>query len=120
MSVAVSRVLFNTYVPFLLCQVDSAEFIHCKEMVDEYLRSLEFCLPTNAVYIFDSARIQEEQSRSPPRRAAGLPERGDPDEYYDGLGRLYDEEVNPGAQGGGAYPQGSEVSPCPPLHPAVN
>ncbi|KAM6970097.1 cyclin-I [Aplochiton taeniatus] len=45
-------------------QIDSSELIPCKEMVDEYLSNLEFSLPTNAVYIFDSgavARLQEEK-----------------------------------------------------------
>ncbi|KAK5887788.1 hypothetical protein CesoFtcFv8_016359 [Champsocephalus esox] len=42
-------------------QVDSGEFIHCKEMVDEYLQSLEFSLPPNAVYIFNSALIPDQQ-----------------------------------------------------------
>lgn len=108
-------------------QVDSAEFIHCKEMVDEYLHSLEFSLPTNAVYIFDSTQIQEEQVCSPTRRlrqirrGRGNGEQGDSDEYYDGFRCLYSEEMTPGAEGEGFFdPQQKDVSPCPPLHPAVN
>ncbi|XP_040906842.1 cyclin-I [Toxotes jaculatrix] len=113
-------------------QVDSAEFIHCKEMVDEYLHSLEFSLPANAVYIFDGARIQEEEQRawSPTqhlrqaRRGRGGGEQGDSDEYYDGFRCLYNEETNPGPEGsdaGGLFDsKQKDVSPCPPLHPAVN
>ncbi|CAL8265441.1 unnamed protein product [Merluccius merluccius] len=125
-------------------QVDSTEFIHCKEMTDEYLKSLEFSLPANAVYIFDSAAVQpheeeeegvvvvvleeeeeeEEEGgrrrRSPPwispqhqGQQAGVrggprgPEdAGDPDEYYDGFGCLYDEEMTSVV---------ARQSPCPPL-----
>lgn len=89
-------------------QINSAEFIHCKELVDEYLHSLEFSLPANAIYIFDSSQIQE-----------------DSDEYYDGFRCLYkDEEMNPGKEEncvkGLVETQPKDVSPCPPLHPAVN
>lgn len=110
-------------------QVDSAEFIHCKEMVDEYLHSLEFSLPTNAVYIFDSAQIQEEQVCGPTQRLrqirSGRGEQGDSDEYYDGFRHLYNEETIPGEQEGGGMEglfdsQQKDISPCPPLHPAVN
>ncbi|CAN9501797.1 unnamed protein product [Ophioblennius macclurei] len=111
-------------------QVDSAEFIHCKETVDEYLHSLEFSLPTNSVYIFDSARIQEERERvqSPTqrrwqaRRGRGGEEGGESDEYYDGFRCLYSQETTPEKEGGKTevlFEQKS-VSPCPPLHPAVN
>lgn len=97
-------------------------------MVDEYLHSLEFSLPTNSVYIFDSTQIQEEQVCSPAqrlRRGRGNGELGDADEYYDGFTCLYSEEMSPGAEGGGGVDgffdsQQKDVSPCPPLHPAVN
>ncbi|KAM3601648.1 uncharacterized protein V6R79_016043 [Siganus canaliculatus] len=108
-------------------QVDSGEFIHCKEMVDEYLRSLEFSLPANAVYIFDSTQIQdEERSWSPTqrlrqaRRGRGDREQGDADEYYDGFMHLYNQEMSPGVEGSGDGGLQKSVSPCPPLHPAVN
>ncbi|KAF3841093.1 hypothetical protein F7725_006955, partial [Dissostichus mawsoni] len=55
-------------------QVDSGEFIHCKEMVDEYLQSLEFSLPPNAVYIFNSALIPDQQrawNPTAPQEGAG-------------------------------------------------
>ncbi|CAI5643035.1 unnamed protein product [Oreochromis niloticus] len=110
-------------------QVDSAEFIHCKEVVDEYLHSLEFSLTTNAVYIFDSTQIQEEERAQSPtqhlqesRRGRGDGEQGDSDEYYDGFGNLYNEEATPGAEGSdrdGSFEQ-EDISSCPPLHPAVN
>ncbi|KAF1378347.1 hypothetical protein PFLUV_G00189600 [Perca fluviatilis] len=109
-------------------QVDSGEFIHCKEMVDEYLHSLEFSLPANAVYIFDSAQVPDEERAWSPtqrlRRGPAVGEQGDSDEYYDGFRRLYDEETTPGAQANeveGLFDsQQGNVWPCPPLHPAVN
>ncbi|XP_076025167.1 cyclin-I [Genypterus blacodes] len=109
-------------------QVESADFIHCKEMVDEYLHSLEFSLPTNAVYIFDSSQVQSEErggawSPTPcfrqPRGLRGGGEQGDADEYYDGFRCLYSEEATLGA-GRSAAEGHKRVSPCPPLHPAVN
>ncbi|KAJ3588790.1 hypothetical protein NHX12_009644 [Muraenolepis orangiensis] len=42
-------------------QVESTEFIQCKEMADEYLSSLELSLPANTLYIFDSAAVQRPQ-----------------------------------------------------------
>lgn len=110
----------------LLSQVDSGEFIHCKEMVDEYLHSLEFSLRANAVYIFDSAQIQDQeqdwsstQRLRQARRGRGSSEQGDCDEYYDGFRRLYNEEATPAAEGNDVGLQ-KNVSPCPPLHPAVS
>ena len=122
-------VFFSSFVA--LSQVDSGEFIHCKEMVDEYLHSLEFSLPANAVYIFDSAQIQDEERVWSPtlrlrqaRRERGSDKLGDSDEYYDGFRRLYNEEMTPEAGKGdveGLFDsQQKNVSPCPPLHPAVN
>uniref|UniRef100_A0A3Q3FR33 Cyclin I family, member 2 n=1 Tax=Labrus bergylta TaxID=56723 RepID=A0A3Q3FR33_9LABR len=110
-------------------QVDSGEFIHCKEMVDEYLHSVEFSLPTNAVYIFDSALIQDkERAWSPTQRARhaqkGCYVQGESDEYYDGFGCLYNEETTPGTEGDDVMvlfnSQQKNISPCPPLHPVVN
>ena len=106
---------------FFFLQVDSAEFIHCKETVDEYLHSLEFSLPANAIYIFDSAQIPEDERawsptqplRQPARGRGSGGEQGSSDEYYDGFLRLYDQESNPGSEQ-------KNMSPCPPLHPAVN
>lgn len=103
-------------------QVDSGEFIHCKEMVDEYLHSLEFSLPTNSVYIFQGRRVQEEegvQQQYHPAASRGHygREEGDADEYYDGFWRLYSEETALEKEGGNTE---KNASPCPPLHPALN
>lgn len=107
-------------------QVDSVEFIHCKETVDEYLHSLEFSLPANAVYILDGGLIQAERvwSVRQSRRERVGKEQGDLDEYYDGFRCLYNEEAAaPGPEGHDAEglfdSQQKDVSPCPPLHPAV-
>lgn len=95
-------------------------------MVDEYLHSLEFSLPANAVYIFDSAQIQDKdqdwsstQRLRQARRGRDSKEQGDCDEYYDGFRCLYNEEVTSGVEGDDAGLQ-KNVSPCPPLHPVVN
>lgn len=107
----------------MFSQIDSSEFIHCKEMVDEYLHSLEFSLPANAVYIFDSAQIQDEEQSQllrPARRERGDGQQGDCDEYYDGFWCLYNEETSPGPEGNDGVSLQKNVSPCPPLHPAVN
>lgn len=100
-------------------------------MVDEYLHSLEFSLPANAVYIFDSTQIQEEERVWSPtlrlrqtRRVRGSKQPGDSDEYYDGFRHLYNEETIPEAGRGdveGLFDSHQKsISPCPPLHPAVN
>uniref|UniRef100_A0A3B3V3R6 Cyclin I family, member 2 n=1 Tax=Poecilia latipinna TaxID=48699 RepID=A0A3B3V3R6_9TELE len=107
-------------------QVDSAEFIHCKEIVDEFLHSMEFSLPANAVYILDSSQIQEKQQQqvwSPSQRhtaarsGRGASEQADLDDYYDGFRRLYNEESD--IEEMFEFEQ-KGVSPCPPLHPAGN
>ncbi|MEQ2226808.1 hypothetical protein ILYODFUR_031158, partial [Ilyodon furcidens] len=106
--------------------VDSAEFIHCKEIVDEYLHSMEFSLPANSVYILDSSQIQEHQQQqvwSPSqrhlaaRRVRGGSEQRDLDDYYDGFRHLYNEESD--MEDLFEFQQ-KGVSPCPPLHPADN
>ncbi|XP_054482030.1 cyclin-I [Anoplopoma fimbria] len=126
---AVTPDWFSVFTELLKkAQIDSGEFIHCKEMVDEYLHSLEFSLPANAVYIFDSAQIPDEERAWSPtqrlRRGPGGGQQGDSDEYYDGLRGLYDEEKTPGPQGNNVEglfdSQQKRASPCPPLHPAVN
>ncbi|MEQ2197361.1 hypothetical protein XENOCAPTIV_028286, partial [Xenoophorus captivus] len=105
---------------------DCAEFIHCKEIVDEYLHSMEFSLPANSVYILDSSQIQEHQQQqvwSPSqrhlaaRRVSGGSEQGDLDDYYDGFRHLYNEESD--MEDLFEFQQ-KGVSPCPPLHPADN
>ncbi|XP_077447561.1 cyclin-I-like, partial [Stigmatopora argus] len=103
-------------------KVDSVEFIHCKESVDEHLRSLEFSVPANAVYIFDSAHIRA-PARHPRQRIGkgqSADQLGDLDEYYDGLRHLYDEEQSAdsaGSVGGSLFDSPQEsTSPCPPLY----
>ncbi|KAM6907121.1 cyclin-I [Xenentodon cancila] len=110
-------------------QVDSAEFIHCKEVVDEYLHSLEFSLPTNAVYIFEGAQIQEQERAWSPsqrlrvtRRGQEGRQQGDLDEYCDGFGCLYNEETDPEEEASeieDLFVSQKIISRCPPLHPAV-
>ncbi|XP_024862771.2 cyclin-I isoform X1 [Kryptolebias marmoratus] len=102
--------------------VNSAEFIHCKEIVDEYLHSLEFALPTNSVYILDGSQIQQQVwspalRRGLARRGRSSNEQGDADDYSDGFRRLYSEENDMECLFGS---ERKGVSPCPPLHPAVN
>ncbi|KAL0994750.1 hypothetical protein UPYG_G00126660 [Umbra pygmaea] len=114
-------------------QIPSTEFIHCKEVVDEYLSSLEFSVPANAVYIFDSSNVSklrgEEGSWGPgpgqTRRRKGRLGEGEADEFYDGFRCLYDEGLALEAVGDSTAvsvlletPQ-ENVSPCPPLHRAV-
>ncbi|XP_020780695.1 cyclin-I [Boleophthalmus pectinirostris] len=96
-------------------QVDSGELIHCRETVDEYLHSLEFSLSTNAVYILDTAQIGETE-RPGARRGRGQRDQGEHDDYYDGFGCLYSEEMMPDSSNGVSM---KNVSPCPPLHPPV-
>lgn len=115
----------------LVSQVNSVELIRCKETVDEYLHSLEFSLPANAIYILDGGLIHADgvgSVRQSRRERVGS-EQGELDEYYDGFGRLYNEEAvaaaaAPGPEGHDAEglfdPQQNNVSPCPPLHPAVH
>lgn len=107
-----------------IAQVDSAEFIHCRETVDEYRNSLALSLSTNAVYILDGSQIQAERvwSRRQARRERGERDQGEIDEYYDGFRCLYSEEMTSESSNDEALfkSQQKNVSPCPPLHPAVN
>lgn len=97
-------------------------------MVDEYLHSLEFSLPPNAVYIFDSAQIQDEEDEDEDEEEGeekgcrrGQGEQGDADEYYDGFWCLYNEQTTSREEGSevkGLFDsQHKDASPCPPLHP---
>lgn len=123
----------------LSLQVNSAEFIHCKELVDQELMCLQ---PSNAVYIFYpiSQAIQgHPKARLPYHDPSGLknshPVRSrvavsqpvlapftpttaqtpddtmETDEYYDGFRHLYSEDG--GASGGRVNAGGS----CPQLRP---
>ncbi|KFZ58086.1 Cyclin-I, partial [Podiceps cristatus] len=120
-------------------QVNSTEFIHCKELVDQELMRLQ---PSNAVYIFCpiSRALQGHPKARPPSHGpsgwrdshqagprlavsqavsapftpttARIPgDTMETDEYYDGFGHLYSEEG--GASGGRGKTGGS----CPQLGP---
>ncbi|KAJ7997205.1 hypothetical protein DPEC_G00226550 [Dallia pectoralis] len=118
-------------------QIQSTEFIHCKEMVDEYLSSLEFSVPANAVYIFDSTNMTKLQDETPwglssrpgPRLTmSGKASRweGETDEFYDGFGCLYNEvlalEVGGDSDTVSVFQEAHQknASPCPPLHPPIS
>ncbi|KAG9351304.1 hypothetical protein JZ751_022548 [Albula glossodonta] len=120
-------------------QIASTELICCREMVDEYLDSLEFSVPPNAVYILDTTSIMNlgtrdpdlgsgktwpraDRPRRPDRAKAGRGE-GEADEFYDGFRCLYNEGMvvevgDDSTRGLGEAYQG--VSPCPPLQPPVS
>ncbi|XP_075365887.1 cyclin-I2 isoform X1 [Mycteria americana] len=120
-------------------QVNSAEFIHCKELVDQELRRLQ---PSNAVYIFypiSQAMQSHPKARLPSHDPAGLKnshhvrlrvavsqpvlapfrpttaqipdDTMETDEYYDGFRYLYSED---GGAGGRRVNTGGL---CPPLRP---
>lgn len=123
----------------LSLQVNSAEFIHCKELVDQELMRLQ---PSNAVYIFCpiSQAIQgHPKAKLPYHNPSGLnnshqvrlrvavnqpvlapfrpttaqipDDRMETDEYYDGFRHLYSEDG--GVSGGRVTTSGS----CPQLRP---
>ncbi|XP_030649724.1 cyclin-I [Chanos chanos] len=117
-------------------QIESTEFIRCKETVDEYLTSLELSVPTNAVYILDTTNLcfrgygMEEEKRKCVRQPWSLAGRGggkrsrgegDVDEFYDGFEHLYNEGVGTEAVHSGPIDlclSGQEkVLSCPPLQP---
>lgn len=115
-------------------QISSKELIRCREMVDEYFVSLEFS-PPNAVYILSAAEIVNFHLGSPDQgsgktrpwwarrvKADGRDEEAD--EYYDGFGCLYSEEMSVEVEGDGASGLGIThqvvVSPCPPLQPPLS
>lgn len=121
-------------------QIESSEFIKCKEMVDEYLSSLEIPLPANAVYIFNSASVTKYQPLSPqpnqvarwrrkdqPRRKrnghrSGSHGEREVDEFYDGFRCLYDGNASEGdCHGvlGNVAMMDQDISSCPPLQPHV-
>ncbi|KFQ75637.1 Cyclin-I, partial [Phoenicopterus ruber ruber] len=114
-------------------QVNSAEFIHCKELVDQELMCLQ---PPNAVYIFcpmsqalqghpkarppchdpsglkDAHQARSRVTVSQPVSAPFMPTAApiphgtmETDEYYDGFGHLYSEDG--GARGGRGNAGGS-------------
>ncbi|KAI7796126.1 putative cyclin-I-like [Triplophysa rosa] len=112
-------------------QIESTEFICCKEMVDEYLTGLELSLPTNAVYILDTTSMlmfraydMQEEHGGGNAKAAVRAKRTqnvdrEMDDFCDGFWYLYDEAVKPGKHGpedtSGTFE--GQISPCPPLQP---
>ncbi|XP_054833727.1 cyclin-I2 isoform X2 [Eublepharis macularius] len=128
-------------------QIDSTQFIHCKELVDQHLLSFQ---PSNAVYIFNpasqkiQARLDErlfycystdkkamqikQQARGSwavpavftPRQARNHEDDMETDEFYDGFKYLYNEDGFPEAgQTSNDHPRQEESSTfCPPLEPA--
>ncbi|XP_062392618.1 cyclin-I [Sardina pilchardus] len=129
---------FSVFIELLnKAQIESSEFIKCKEMVDEYLSSLEAPLPANAVYIFNSDCVTKYQPLGlEPTQVARWHPKGQPkgkrnghrpgshgerevDEYYDGFRCLYDGIASEGECYGNYRNVGVDVSPCPPLQPHV-
>lgn len=109
------------------------------------MHSLEEPLPANAVYIFNSTHIhepnqdhcggqnsgeleQQEQYLRQARRGKLSSRQEDDDDYFDGLGRLYDLGGESLGAGEGEGPKEghsnlasalqTHISPCPPLQPA--
>lgn len=123
-------------------QIASGELIRCREMVDEFFDSLEFAFPPNAVYILHTANIanghagRPDQGPGKTRASGGRPPRWarrvrangggaeEVDEFYDGFGCLYNEEmaveVGDDRTGGLGEAYQGGVSPCPPLQPPVS
>ncbi|KAH0629760.1 hypothetical protein JD844_012104 [Phrynosoma platyrhinos] len=125
--------------------IDSAQFIHCKELVDQQLLSLQ---PTNAVYIFNpanqsiqthlderllccSSRVKKAmQNHSQAQgswsglRAKTQVEDTQTDDFFDGFKCLYNEDGMAEAgqttnmDGMDYHRQEESNSTCPPLQPA--
>ncbi|KAL2094322.1 hypothetical protein ACEWY4_009041 [Coilia grayii] len=129
---------FSVFIELLnKAKIESAEFIRCKEMVDECLSSLEVSLPANAVYIFNSTHVTEyrpsgseakqvsnwcrkdRHGRKRGGQKAGRRGEREADEYYDGFRCLYDGVTSEGAHGdsGSVGLTNQEACSCPPLQP---
>ncbi|XP_048344315.1 cyclin-I2 [Sphaerodactylus townsendi] len=128
-------------------QIDSTQFIHCKELVDQHLLSFH---PSNAIYIFNPAsqsiqsRLDERlpccystvkkamqinlQARGSwaapavftPLQASSYEDDMETDEFYDGFKYLYNEDgtAEAGQSSSGHLRQDKSSSICPPLEPA--
>uniref|UniRef100_A0A8C2HUV1 Cyclin I family, member 2 n=1 Tax=Cyprinus carpio TaxID=7962 RepID=A0A8C2HUV1_CYPCA len=111
-------------------QIESSEFICCKEMVDEYLTGLQLSLHTNAVYILDASSMlvfrghdmQEEDGDWNRKTAvqARHAQKGDQDmdDFYDGFWCLYDENTSMKTENHRLQDMQEQISPCPPLRPS--
>uniref|UniRef100_A0A3B1KK13 Cyclin I family member 2 n=2 Tax=Astyanax mexicanus TaxID=7994 RepID=A0A3B1KK13_ASTMX len=115
-------------------QIDSTDFIYCKEMVDEYLTSLQLSLPTNAVYILHTTDLKlraykdggvmdkhrGDQAMKMKRGNGGW----EVDDFYDGFSCLYNEVSPMELEGSGPENMNgslqAKVMPCPPLQPLLN
>ncbi|XP_039519607.1 cyclin-I [Pimephales promelas] len=91
-------------------QISSAEFICCKETVDEYLTALQLSSPRNPVFILDSSGMAVRRQHRRKRERAGH----DIDDFYDGFWCLYREQpsIKTGRHDG---QQQDMMSSCPPL-----
>lgn len=134
-----SRLFKRSAFPHLLfsvsSQIESTEFICCKETVDEYLSSLEFSMQTNTVYILhatdlklrfyeDCWKITRRRTDQTRKRKKGSNSGWEMDDFYDGFGCLYNEglpmEVEVGGSGDSNGPLQAKITPCPPLQPLLN
>ncbi|XP_016123029.1 cyclin-I-like isoform X1 [Sinocyclocheilus grahami] len=106
-------------------QMESTEFICCKEMVDEYLTGLELSLHTNAVYILDASSMlafrghdtREEDGEGNRRRRAQTGDQ-DMDDFYDGFWCFYDEDASEKTANHRLQDTQEQIWPCPPLRPS--
>lgn len=122
---------------YVALQIDSTEFIHCKELVDQHLQYFQ---PSNTVYIFKSGsqsiqthldeRLPEQinlQARRNqavpaifiPLQASSHEDDMETDEFYDGFKYLYNEDGTPeaGQSSRGHLRQKESSGFCPPLEP---
>ncbi|XP_073680050.1 cyclin-I [Garra rufa] len=111
------------FIHIVSSDIESTEFICCKEIVDEYLTGLELSLPTNAVYILDAASmlafrghdVQEDDGDGNKKTKKGDQ---DMDDFYDGFWCLYDEDMSLKTGNYRLQDTQEQISPCPPLRPS--
>ncbi|XP_039632206.1 cyclin-I [Polypterus senegalus] len=118
-------------------QIDSVEFIRCKELVDQYLSSLQLSSLPNMVYIYDPAnhdlmahhmkfKPKEQEFPNPVncrrKKVNTHVKVMEVDDFYDGFVYLYNEGMTAPETGQSADinacekgPELGSISPCPPL-----
>ncbi|XP_028668582.1 cyclin-I [Erpetoichthys calabaricus] len=118
-------------------QIDSVEFIRCKELVDQYLSSLQLSSLPNMVYIYDPAnhdlmahhmkfKPKEQEFPNPVnyrrKKINTHVKVMEVDDFYDGFVYLYNEGMTAPETGQSADINACEkglelgsISPCPPL-----
>ncbi|NXU91024.1 CCNI protein, partial [Xiphorhynchus elegans] len=130
-------------------QMDSAQLIHCRELVAHHLSTAQPSLLPNPVYVYsplqqtlvtcnrgafpqpssvpgpgfsrDNGRPEAPLTGTaalpprPPAPAKRKVEQMEVDDFYDGIKRLYNEELEP--VGSVCSRQEGSASPCPPLQP---